>query len=246
MTGPAAEGCVDLRSGASEFRGRSRVGRPRWRIVLALVGLCAVSSLLTSCSPTPELGFRLAPDGRRVEVLVNPCKDLRMHRITVSKSLAAEPLWRTVWELSSPNGSQLSRVTIGEAPPGFETKTALRGRLEPDATYNVGIGEGYNSVGYFKPRQLRRSAVLYHGSYVTERQYRERAPDACPASLDWTPAYVLVGTFVLIAGITVIFGGLLVRRGLRNRSRGSIPPSHPDKTHLPPPPPPPSPQSSSP
>lgn len=249
MTAPAAVGIERHRRGPLELggpqrrvnskvnHGRSRVVRSRWRMVVALAGLCAISSVLTSCSPTPELGFRLAPDGQRVEVLVNPCKDLRMHQIVVAKWPASGQDGYTVWEVSSPQGSQMSRAIIGEAPRGFATMTALRRPLEPDTTYGVRFGEGDSSVGHFKPRELRRSVVLYKGSYVTERQYRKQAADACIVPPDWNALVVWAVSIVLFGVALAAFsvGVALVIRKLANRSGNTLPPERPKQT-LPPPP----------
>ncbi len=60
------------------------VGRRCRRFVAGLVGLSLLASVLTWCSATPQLGFRLAPDGRHVQVLVYPCKGSRMHAISTS------------------------------------------------------------------------------------------------------------------------------------------------------------------
>ena len=60
----------------------------RWcRSVAGLLGLSLLASLLTSCSATPQLGFRLAPDGRHVEVLLNRCKGSRMHVISATEEV---------------------------------------------------------------------------------------------------------------------------------------------------------------
>jgi hypothetical protein len=141
----------------SSVRGRHR---------LRLLGLVAITVLLAGCGPEltplyvragpggePQAVFRACGDQERV-------RDLAVYRHTRDFKLDRPP--RPLWRITAARASKATEFTVGEAPRGFRTRTALSAPLRPETSYAV-IARTTGRLGFvtFRPEQLEPGQVVY-------------------------------------------------------------------------------------
>jgi hypothetical protein len=131
------------------------------------LGLVAVTVLLAGCGPeltplyvkagpagAPQAVFRACGDQERVQ-------DLALYRHTADFKLDNPPA--PLWRITAARASRTTQFTLGVAPRGFRTRTALSVPLRPRTTYAV-IARTTGRLGFvaFRPEQLEPGQVVYH------------------------------------------------------------------------------------